>query len=110
MKVLRRGLDWGWIVVLLQVFSFRELLFYCAVAKLQCRDRVSLQHDGDSAWVAREAEALGGRARIGHKGAWVGRERLVLGCWGESRSLPRREGALRGQGRAGVFAGVGAGC
>jgi hypothetical protein len=33
-KVRGRGLDRGWIVVLLQVFFFRELLFYCAVAKL----------------------------------------------------------------------------
>jgi hypothetical protein len=46
-KVLGRGLDWGWIVVLLPVFIFRELLFYCAVARLQCRDGVSRLHDGD---------------------------------------------------------------
>jgi hypothetical protein len=46
-KVRGRGLDWGWIVVLLRVFFFRELLFYCAVARLQCKGGVSLQHDGD---------------------------------------------------------------
>jgi hypothetical protein len=59
-------------VVLLLVFFSREKLFYCAVARLQWRDGVSRQHDGDSARVAREAEAHGGRARIGHEGAWVG--------------------------------------
>ncbi len=46
-KVRGRGLDWGWIVVLLRLFFFRELLFYCAVARFQCRDGVSQQHDGD---------------------------------------------------------------
>ncbi len=46
-KVRGRGLDRGWIVVLLGVFFFRELLFYCAVARLQCRDGVSRPHDGD---------------------------------------------------------------
>ncbi len=38
LKVWGRGLDWGWIVVLLWVFSCRELLFYkkkSAVARLQ---------------------------------------------------------------------------
>ncbi len=40
-KVRGRGLDWGWIVVLLREFFFRELLFYCSVARLQWRDRVS---------------------------------------------------------------------
>ena len=36
-KVRGRGLDRGWIVVLLRVFFFRELLFYCAVARLSAR-------------------------------------------------------------------------
>jgi hypothetical protein len=45
-KARGRGLDWGWIVVLLRVFFFRELLFYCAVARLQCRDGGSQPHDG----------------------------------------------------------------
>jgi hypothetical protein len=71
-KVWGRGPGWGWILVLLQVFFFRELLFYCAVARLQCRDWVSQLHDGDSARVAREAEAHGGRAQIGQEGAKVG--------------------------------------
>jgi hypothetical protein len=71
-KVRERGLDRGWIVVLLREFVYRELLFFCAVARLQCRDGVSRLHDGDGARVAREAEAHGGRARIGHEGAWVG--------------------------------------
>ncbi len=40
------GLDWGWIGVLLLVFSCRELLFYCAVARVtsvgvQGRNRLS---------------------------------------------------------------------
>ena len=55
-KVRGRGLDRGWIVVLLRVFFFRELLIYCAVARLQWRDGVSRPSDGDSARVAREAE------------------------------------------------------
>jgi hypothetical protein len=47
-KVRGRGLDRGWIVVLLRVFSSEsELLFYCAVARLECRNGVSQQHDGD---------------------------------------------------------------
>ncbi len=46
-KVRGRGLDRGWIVVLLQVFFFSELLFYCAVARLQCKGGVTWQHDGD---------------------------------------------------------------
>ena len=46
-KVRGRGLDRGWIVVLLGVIFFRELLFYCAVARLECRDGVSRPHDGD---------------------------------------------------------------
>jgi hypothetical protein len=71
-KVRGRGLDRGWIVVLLCMFFFRELLFYCAVARLHWRDWVSLLSDGDSARVAREAEVHGGMARIGHEGAWVG--------------------------------------
>ncbi len=45
-KVRGRGLDWGWIVV---------TMWYCNCAR-----------------VAREAEAHGGRARIGHEGTWVG--------------------------------------
>ena len=46
-KVRGRGLDRGWIVVLLRVFFFREVLFYCAVARLQCKGGVSRQHDWD---------------------------------------------------------------
>ncbi len=46
-KVWGRGLDRGWFVVLLRVFFFRELLFYCAVARLQCKGGVSRPHDGD---------------------------------------------------------------
>jgi hypothetical protein len=65
-KVRGRGLDRGWIVVLLLVLVYRKLLFFCAVARVQCRDWVSWLHDGDSARVAREAEAHRGRARIGH--------------------------------------------
>jgi hypothetical protein len=64
-KVLGRGLDWGWIVVLLREFFFRELLFYCSVARLQWRDGIYWPNDGDSARVVREAEAHGGMARIG---------------------------------------------
>ncbi len=64
-KVRGRGLDWGWIVVLLREFFLRELLFYCSVARLQWRDRVDWQNDGDSARVVREAEAHGGMAWIG---------------------------------------------
>jgi hypothetical protein len=67
-KVRGRGLDWGWIVVLLREFFFRERLFYCSVARLQWMDGVSRLNDGDShdsARVAREAEAHGGMARIG---------------------------------------------
>jgi hypothetical protein len=63
-KVRGRGLDWGWIVVLLHEFFFRELLFYCSVARLQW-DGVSRPNDGDGARVVREAEAHGGMARIG---------------------------------------------
>ncbi len=44
---------------------FRELLFYCSVARIQWRDGVSLRNDGDCARVVREAEAHGGMARIG---------------------------------------------
>ncbi len=64
-KVWGRGLDWRWIVVLLREYIFRELLFYCSVARLQWRNGVSLQNNGDSARVVREAEAHGGMARIG---------------------------------------------
>ncbi len=64
-KVRGRDLDWGCIVVLLREFFFRELLFYCSVARLQWRDGVSLPNDGDCARVVREAEAHGGMARIG---------------------------------------------
>ena len=64
-KVRGRGVDWGWIVVLLREFFFRKLLFYCSVARLQWRDGVSLPNDGDGARVVREAEANGGMARIG---------------------------------------------
>jgi hypothetical protein len=46
-KVRGRGLDWGWILVLLRVFFFRELLFYCAVARLPCKGGVSRPHEGD---------------------------------------------------------------
>lgn len=46
-KVRGRGLDWGWILVLLRVFFFRELLFYCAVARLPCKGGVSRPHDWD---------------------------------------------------------------
>jgi hypothetical protein len=35
-KVRGRGLDRGWIVI-----------FYCAVARLECRDWISQPHDGD---------------------------------------------------------------
>ncbi len=65
-KVRGRGLDWGCIVVLVREFFFRELLFYCSVARLQWRDGVSsLPNDGDGARVVREAEAHGGMAWIG---------------------------------------------
>ncbi len=60
-KVRGRGLDRGWTVVLLQVFFFRELLFYCAVARRQCRDGVSRQHDGDGLSGSLTVLAGGGR-------------------------------------------------
>ncbi len=59
-KVRGRGLDWGCIVVLSSEFFFRELSFYCSVARLQWRDGVSWQHGGDSDRDEREAEAMEG--------------------------------------------------
>ncbi len=52
-------------MVLLGWFFFRELLFYCSVARLQWRDGVSRLNDGDGARFVREAEAHGGMAWIG---------------------------------------------
>jgi len=46
-KMRGRGLDRGWIVVLLGVFFFREVLFSCAVARLECKGGVSRPHDCD---------------------------------------------------------------
>ncbi len=81
-------------MVLLREFFFRELLFYCSVARLQWRDGVSRQHGGDGARDAREAEAMeGGLGQATMGLGWVDRGIWAEEFWGESR---RGESGSRG--------------
>ena len=64
-KVREGWLVWGWIGVFFQVFSCRELLFYCAVARLhsgvQGKDWAS-RHGGDGQWMVMEQGLNMGKA------------------------------------------------
>jgi hypothetical protein len=53
------------------IVFLQRMVIYCAVVRLQWSVGVS-QHGEDGARDVRKAEARGGRARIGNKGAWVG--------------------------------------